>query len=224
MTTPARQAGSAPGRASSKRAETASVIRDLIHALASADADDGSLEQVAVLVRSALDVLGPAPRRRRDFPDFANLSAIGDAGMDLTDHAMADRAVAGPANPASVDITTQQVGDEALATVRFGAAFEGAPGRVHGGLIAAVFDDLTNYALAIIQEPGFTGRLTVNFRRPIPIETPVEFRARIRERDGRKLYIEADATIDDETLATAEALFILVDREQFLAPATEQLG
>jgi len=213
-----------PGGASSKRVETASVIRELIHALASADADDARLEEAAVLVRSALAVLRPAPRRRREFPDFATLTTLREAGVDLTDHAMADRAVAGPANPTSVDITTQRVGDEAIATVHFGPAFEGAPGRVHGGLIAAIFDDLTGYALAIIQEPGFTGRLTVNYRHPIPIETPVEFRARIRERDGRKLYVEADATIDDETLATAEALFILVDREQFLAHATDQPG
>jgi len=156
MTTPDRPTESAAGGASSARLDTASAVRDLVHALASADADDARLEQAAVLVRSALAVLQPAPRRRREFPDFATLTTLREAGVDLTDHAMADRAVAGPANPTSVDITTERVGDEAVATVRFGAAFEGAPGRVHGGLAAAVFDDLTGYALAIVQEPGFT--------------------------------------------------------------------
>jgi len=206
---------------SPSRIEAATAIRELAHALSAAEDDEPRFQRIRTHLDAALGELRGSPRRRRAIPDFAALEALRDAGVNLTDHAMADRAVAGPANPTAVDITTERVADEAVATVHFGSAFEGAPGRVHGGHVAAVFDDLTGYALAVVQQPGFTGRLVVDFKRPVPVETPIEFRAWIRERDGRKLYVEAHARVADETLATAEALFILVDREHFATQAAD---
>jgi len=203
------------------RLEVTAAVRDLAHAIAAADSDDTTLGRATELVRAAAAVLDDAPRRRRAIPDFSTLTALRDAGVDVAEYAMGDRAVAGPANPTSVHMVPRRDGDEAVADVWFGPAFEGAPGRVHGGLVAAVFDDLTGFVLAIVREPGFTGRLTVNYHAPVPIETTVEFRARYREREGRKLYVDAEARFGDQLLATAEALFILVDQEHFATHANE---
>ena len=86
---------------------------------------------------------------------------------------MDDRAVAGSANPTAVVLETWRDGDDAVAEVWYGPAFIGAPGRVHGGMVAAVFDDVTGFVLADVREPGFTGRLEVSYRAPVPIETPM---------------------------------------------------
>jgi acyl-coenzyme A thioesterase PaaI-like protein len=147
----------------------------------------------------------------------------GPEGIDARRAAMADRGVGGPANPAGVEMAPRREGDEAIADVRFGAAFEGALGRVHGGMVAAVFDDVTGFVLAFIGEPGFTGRLTISYRAPVPVETTIEFRARLRERDGRKLYVDADARLDGTLLATAEAMFIMVDHDHFATSAADLL-
>jgi acyl-CoA thioesterase FadM len=90
-------------------------------------------------------------------------------------------------------------------------------------MVAAVFDDVTGFVLADVREPGFTGRLVVNYRAPVPIETEIEFRARRRSREGRKLFVEGEAKLGGRVLATAEALFVLVDAAHFATDATELL-
>lgn len=206
------------------RTRLAAAMRDLAHSLAAADDAPAAFDELEATLRHAQQILDEHPRRQRELPDFAELASLRAAGLNIVDHALADRAVAGAANPTSIDITTTRAGEEAHATVCFGPAFEGAPGRVHGGLVAAAFDDLTGYALAVVQQPGFTARLTISYRQPVPVATPIAFRAWIRAHEGRKLYVDAEATIDDQLLASAEALFILVDRDHFRAAPQSNSG
>ena len=137
---------------------------------------------------------------------------------------MADRAVAGPANPTSVDIRSRIVADGVAAEVMFGPAFEGTPGRVHGGMVAAVFDDLLGCGDGRTQAIGFTGRLTVHYRAPVPIETKVAFRLDDGAREGPQAPRHGDARLGDRVLATADALMILVDIEHFKTTARELLA
>ena len=97
-----------------------------------------------------------------------------------------------------------------------GPAFEGAPNRAHGGVVAAVFDDLMGFVLTIHESPAYTAELTVRYRRPTPVGEEIEFRARLAGRKGRRLHIEAEATDATGTkIATAEGLFITIPREGF---------
>lgn len=194
-----------------------------MHLLVAADADDATLDEIARHIREANDLLSKAPRRTRAVPDFAAIMAR-EPPTGAGEHAMADRAVGGYANPTALKLEPQRDGDAAVCMVTFGPAFEGALGRVHGGMVAAVFDDLMGYVLAMIREPAFTGRLTVNYKAPMPMETPVEFRAWMRERSGRKLFVDAEAKLGDKVLATAEILFIVVDQEHFAVHASKLLG
>ena len=207
---------------SNARLDATAALRELVHALVSADADDATLARTATIVRDAVAELEHVPRTERQVPDFAaGAGPHSTAGPALDP--MADRAVAGSANPTAVHLETRREGDDVVADVWFGPAFVGAPGRVHGGMVAAVFDDITGFVLTHVGEPGFTGRLEVTYRAPVPIETPVEFRARMRGREGRKLTVEAEARLDGRVLATAEALFVLVDPAHFATDASELL-
>jgi len=214
----------APHPITPTRVETARSLRELMHALVANERDDETLAQVGALVQAATALLDGAPRRTRTIPDFDAITAMREAGIDPTVQAMGDRAVAGAANPTSVHLEPRVVDGEAVAEVWFGPAFEGAPGRVHGGIVAAVFDDLFGFALAMVRSPGFTGRLTVHFRAPVPIEHDIEFRARVGKRDGRKLTVHAEARLDGRLLAEADALFILVDQDHFATSARELLA
>lgn len=206
------------------RVDAAAEARRLVHALVAADADDATFAKVEAILAEANAILGAVPHLPRPVFDPSRLEdARRDPEMSNLD-AMADRAVAGPANPTSVDIRARIVPDGAAAEVVFGPAFEGAPGRAHGGIVAAVFDDLLGHAMAGTQSIGFTGRLTVHYRAPVPIETEIAFRLHTGAREGRKLHVHGDARLDDQVLATADALMILVDAEHFKTRADELLA
>lgn len=206
------------------RVDAAVEARRLAHALVAADADDATFARVTSLLTEVNAILHAVPHRPRPVFDPVRLERAREnpdlSGID----AMADRAVAGPANPTSVDLDSRIVPGGAEAAVSFGPAFEGAPGRVHGGIVAAVFDDLLGAAMAGTQSIGFTGRLTVHYRAPVPIETEIAFRLETGVREGRKLHVHGDARLDDRVLATADALMILVDPEHFKTHARELLA
>ena len=218
------------GPITQSRVAAAVEARALVHALVGRDADDATFDEVRALLARANARLAEAPRLPRPVPDFSGYDAMDGQLVEVDRigepiiHAMADRAVAGPANPTSVEMRTWIVDGGAEADVEFGAAFEGAPGRVHGGVVAAVFDDLVGAAMAQARSPGFTGRLTVHYRAPTPIERPVRFRAWLGSRDGRKLHVHGDARLDDTVLATADAIMVLVDLDHFRTQAGDLLA
>ena len=93
-----------------------------------------------------------------------------------------------------------------VARVRFGILHEGPPRVVHGGVVAACFDEV----LAVAQRDtikGFTTELTVRYPRPVPTETDLEFTGWIESDDGRHAVGRGECHADGELLATAEARF-----------------
>ena len=126
-----------------------------------------------------------------------------------------DRAVAGRCNPTAVDLEVNWEEDEIVATVVLHRAFEGAPGRAHGGIVSAVFDDITGFVIGRIGEPAFTGELTVRFVAPVPVEEPLTIRTRLERRERRKLFITAEASAGDAVVATCKAIYITVDPSIF---------
>ena len=71
------------------------------------------------------------------------------------------------------------------------------------------------FVLSMLRTPAYTGRLTVSYLAPTPLEVDLEFRARLRERDGRKLWIDGEAIADGVRFAEADGLFIAIPLEQF---------
>ncbi|MCU4187540.1 PaaI family thioesterase, partial [Acidiferrimicrobium sp. IK] len=119
--------------------------------------------------------------------------------------------VSGPANPLGIRMQVIRRGDRATSSVTLGPAFEGPPGRAHGGIVAAVFDDLMVYVLSIHGIPAFTARLEISYHAAAPLGDPISFVAGLASRDGRKLHMTGEATVEGTVVARAEALFITVD-------------
>ncbi len=211
---------------SDARFDAAAALRALANAFHAREAPDATLERLAGAARALTAELDEGPRRERVIPSFDEIAKHSpeDVADGPRSQGLADRAIVGQANPVAVDIETSVEGDVAVARVVFGAAFEGAPGRVHGGMVAAVLDDISGYALAFVGEPGFTGTLEVVYRAPVPIEQLIEFRTWVSGRDGRKLYVEAEGRLDERVLVTAKLTMILVDHEHFRTAAAELLG
>lgn len=103
----------------------------------------------------------------------------------------------------------------------FDDTFEGPPGFVHGGTIAAVFDVLLGTANAHAGAQGMTARLTVRYRRPTPLHREVRMEAWHEHRAGRRITTHGTMSVDGEVTAEAEGLFVEVDRrlaERYFLP------
>jgi acyl-coenzyme A thioesterase PaaI-like protein len=133
---------------------------------------------------------------------------------------MTDRAVGGTTNPISAVFTSEILGDEVVIRTTLGTAYEGAPGRAHGGMVAALFDEFSALVLPLARTAAYTGELTVRYHRPVPVETPLEFRARIVSHEGRKLRATGECRAEGEVVASTEVLFITIDFQTFAQSLT----
>jgi acyl-coenzyme A thioesterase PaaI-like protein len=115
----------------------------------------------------------------------------------------------GPLNPIAPPVE-MLIGEDGVVRgeVTLTEVFNGPPWDLtHGGVVAMIFDELLGVA-GITVGGGFTGRLTVRYRKPTPIGRPLRLEARVVHRQGRK--ITAHGTMHDGDVLTAEAegLFI----------------
>jgi acyl-coenzyme A thioesterase PaaI-like protein len=99
-------------------------------------------------------------------------------------------------------------------------AHQGAPGLIHGGLLATAFDEVMGAVGWLVRIPAVTGRLEIDYVRPVPVGSVVHFRAWCVGQAGRKLYYRADARLEDPRdgllAARAAALFVAVELEHFV--------
>jgi len=202
------------------------AIRDLGHAVVGHVATADELDALADRLAECVSELEAGPRRSR-----AIERPSGDWGPGPVDGeemiSFEDRPVSGRASPLGLDARVLRDGDEAVCEVTLRAAHEGAPGRAHGGVVAALFDDIYGFLLTIHETPGFTGELTVRYQAGVPLYRPLECRVRLAGRDGRKLHMVGELTGagDDGhrvAYATSRATFITFDPELWarLAGAT----
>ena len=87
-------------------------------------------------------------------------------------------------------------------------AYEGPPGCLHGGFVAAAFDDLMGVAQMASGNAGFTGTLTVRMRRPTPLHERIDYEAGVEKAEGRKITVWGKSWAGDTLLADATILFI----------------
>lgn len=123
-----------------------------------------------------------------------------------------DRPVSGPGNPWSLPTPIVRDGDRATTTVVIESGYEGAPGRSHGGMIAAIYDDLAGYNLVLEAVLAFTGWIRIDYRAATPLHVPLTFSTWVASTQGRKMQIVGECRTEDGTLlTTCDSLFIKVD-------------
>ncbi|MEV6985920.1 PaaI family thioesterase [Sphaerisporangium sp. NPDC051017] len=194
------------------RLRAAAALRNLGHAMVAHRADDAVLERVADLADElAVAVMGGPLVERTVADEVARLAEPVPPDGAVVDHGVLCP-VSGHANPLGLAMTARRVGDAVHATVTLAAAAAGSPGIAHGGVVAALLDDVMGFVLDSLQRtPGYTARLEVHFRKPVPVGVPLGVRGQMRRRDGRKLFIDAVVEQHGTTLAEAEALFLAID-------------
>ena len=107
------------------------------------------------------------------------------------------------------------VADEgvALGRVHFGPEHQGAPGLVHGGLLATLVDETMGAVVHGGKVTRVTAEMTLRYRRPTPVGTDLVCRASLGEVDGRRFKVLATVTAsgaEDDVLVEAEATYVLL--------------
>lgn len=95
-------------------------------------------------------------------------------------------------------------------TFTFGAAYEGPPGCLHGGIVAAVLDQVLGNAAARTGRPGMTAYLNTTYRRPTVLGAEHVLRARVDRVEGWKVFASGEIVDPGgEVTAQAEGLFVV---------------
>lgn len=199
------------------RARAGTAFRRLGHHLAGHHVDAATLDDLTTALDDWTARLDRGEPRNRIVE-----RPTGDWGPAPSDGAemfsFDERPISGRSAPYGLDLRVVRDGDEAVGHLTLGPAHEGAPGRSHGGIVSALFDDVFGFVLTIEQQPAFTGELTIRYEAGVPIGVPLECRVRLTGRDGRKLHMNGELTQagDRATVYTrARAIFIAIDASHF---------
>ena len=197
-----------PRRAEARR--LADAMRRVVNAVVASEAPADVLARAADEIEAVAAILDEYPQRFI-YEGFAEAANSGDP------HAHFDRSpIVGQSNPLAPPIHLEQADSVIRGSAVFGKAYEGPPGSVHGGWIAAAFDEVLGMTQSMSGHPGMTAFLHVNYRKPTPLETELSFEGELIKVEGRKIFTEGRLRRPDgQVTADAEALFVSVDFEKF---------
>lgn len=177
----------------------AASVRELADAVIRTTVDDAEVEAV----RAEIEALTTRLRTSQLAGAFG--IAVTPGGV-VRAHG---NAVVGLRNPVAPPLTiTRERTGRASADATLGAAYEGPPGMVHGGVIALLLDQVAGEAASAGGRPGMTGSLTLHYRRPTALG-PVHVEAQTVRSEGHKTWIEGHLATPDGVTAECEGLFIL---------------
>jgi len=137
--------------------------------------------------------------------------------------------VCGLQNPIGLHLRFYQTGaGEIEANFQVPEIYQGYPGIVHGGVVAAMLDELAGRAL-MGGEPAtrfmFTARLNVRYRKNVPVEQPLRLVGRMEEDRGRTATATSAIYNEQGTLlAEAEALLVNLPESMLEQADLEALG
>ncbi len=210
---PAREAGLVSDAPLEERRRVARLLRELAREIVSADVEDAELAPVGDALVGLRDRLAGEPRLVRD--DGGMLTTT-DTGKRFGREPAYDRdPLIGLSNPLAPPLRRVEGGEEAEWEVEFGEAYEGHPGFVHGGYVAAVLDHVLGVAAAGGGVATMTGTLTTRYRRPTPTRTRLVCRGQRTHLEGRKVYCRATLEAGGEVVAEGEGIFLRVAPDRY---------
>jgi len=196
-----------------ERQELADGVRRLIAATVTVGASPEELAEVAAMVKAAADRLeavgasGSAPPVARYGADPRN--SEGDSPLA---HWMPFDVIVGRCNPVAPPVTVAFEGERAIGHVVFTTPYEGAPGCVHGAVIAGTFDIMLTAANVLADAAGPTTELTIRYLRPTLVGVPSRFESWVTAADGRRTSSRGLLIQEGQVTVEAEGVFAPLSR------------
>jgi acyl-coenzyme A thioesterase PaaI-like protein len=115
--------------------------------------------------------------------------------------------VIGVRNPVAPPLVVEQSDSGVFTDFHLGAAYEGPPGHVHGGVAALVLDHVLGAAASSQEKPRLTGTITLRYLRITRLGN-LHAEARITRTDGVKTFTTGHLADDEGVTVEAEGVFI----------------
>jgi uncharacterized protein (TIGR00369 family) len=136
--------------------------------------------------------------------------------------------VCGRKNPHGLYMTFYDNGEnEVVSTYTVAEAYQGYPGVVHGGIVAAMLDEVVARVSMIGDHHHFmmSVKLEVKYRHPVPTQTPLRIVGRIVRLRGRLGKAVGQIILPDGTVAAESEMTLADVPAELLAEANlEALG
>jgi acyl-coenzyme A thioesterase PaaI-like protein len=176
--------------------ELATAVRDLVSSAL-------ALEEPSEEIRRITDELISARTRIEDLMPSDLRPRIGDKwAADQRVYLDHSRDI-GEYNPCYPLYQLDCSEDRGEGRVEFPLLYEGPPGIVHGGFLAVLFDCVLQQLNCDLGVAGKTASLSVRYRRPTPVLTPLRITATREVGDGRIAAV-AQLFNGEELLCSAE--------------------
>lgn len=185
------------------------ALRSVMTEVRTTTAPSGALAEAAALLERVGELLAP---HRHPGP-YAQASLEGSRAIlerDLSDpmRVFPYSPYIGRRNPVAPPVDFEVRGGVVHGSARFGPLYAGFDQSVHGGVIAAVFDELLGTVSMVNDAGAFTGTLTVRYRTLTPLLEPIRIEGRQEGREGRKSFASGKMWHGDTLTAEAEGVFI----------------
>lgn len=170
------------------------------------DAPQAELEEIAAQLEAVAARAAGYGRRSQQaiYERFFSRTASQQDVLDILDYEI----FTGRSTPISPPMQLWLDGDVVRGKANLGLPFQGPPGRVHGGVIAAMLDVLMAKTQDLTRTMGVTGTLNIRYIRATPLKTDIDMEARVLRTEGRKLFCEGRFFVNGEQTVHADGIWI----------------
>lgn len=185
--------------------ELVTAVRDSMLAASITDVDEPTIHEATNLVKRATEMLGARVRTtgRREPLDRGAIARLrGGEPWEVFTH-----------NPMGIPLRISVSGAQATAAVMTTAVFEGPPGILHGGFVAAMLDALLSTLVQAQDIRAATVKLDVRFLRAVNIGRELQLHGTVNAVEGRKVHAAGSVRAGGDLIAEADALFITIPGE-----------
>jgi acyl-coenzyme A thioesterase PaaI-like protein len=123
--------------------------------------------------------------------------------------------VDGRHNPFALHSEFHRTEDEVRASITFTKPYEGPTGRVHGGAIAACYEDVIGYHLTLHRGVGYMAKLSIEFLRGTPLNEPVAFSSAVVSRGEGTMLVEGTSMANGKVTTRCVGEVVIVSGERF---------
>ncbi|TDQ48487.1 PaaI family thioesterase [Actinorugispora endophytica] len=178
-------------------------VRTLADTVAHTGADAAEL---AAASRVVADLSERLDVRRR--PLGTMFSQVAPDGR--IDYGTVANVVNGPLNPIAPPLELRPDGEGLSGEVTLVGLYEGPPGLVHGGWIAAMLDQALGEVAATAGGASLTANLDVNYRKPTPLNAPLTVTSRVTGVERRKVLVSGEIRHNGEITAEGTAVMVKI--------------
>jgi acyl-coenzyme A thioesterase PaaI-like protein len=181
--------------------ELGAALRELVAVSVTTTVGPAELRAAAAQAREAAAGLGVSRRSRDQLPVLD----------DPVRFRRVYNPVSGIGSAVAPPLVIRRVDGGVEAEATLGPPYEGSPSYVHGGMSALLLDQVLSAAAHSAGLWGMTGRLELDYRRPVPLETALLLRAAVADSRGRRVTVAGSialAEAPDHALVQARGMWV----------------